>query len=1001
MKKIPDNDFMNILKKFDMISETGKAPGLVFVEDNTNTWDDSERISLEYAMKYGADAVYFRRFDDKRPPVPQIFIYDYTVNEKNETEIADLYKKLWNSGQVPLFFVFLKTEVKIFSCLKKPEFDTETGKISVTVFEKIRLASKIKREIDRRKLKNFSAKFFDNGSFWRNPEYKDRFKQKESAYMKLLSELKETRKKIIKSKILKEDIAQKLLVMSILVKYLEERIDENNDTVFPPGFFKSFSRGTDTFTGVLRKKGGCLKLFDHLSSSDCLNGDIFKWNDKKERKILQNSDLETFADFFEGKTDKGQYTFWRLYSFNDLPIELISNIYEEFLESRKGIVYTPPYLVNFLIDEMMPLSDFDKTDFKVIDPACGSGVFLVAAFRRMLHWWRIRNGWKKPDATDLNELKQIIKNNIFGVDKHEEAVRLAFFSLSLALLDELSSKVIWENLKFDNLLESNLISKDFFELINKKHFRSEFDLVIGNPPFIRTLTPEAEKIEKRKIKEKSRPKLPGRQIALLFLEQAMNLCKPGSWLCLILPSGSFLYNNTSKKFRKYFLKTYQVAQIIDFTCLSQILFESVNVATAAVFAKKQDPSGEDILHVTVRRTKPVKEKLYFELDHYDFHKVSHNEAMENRLIWKANLLGGGRLHHLIKRFGTMRCFGDYLKDRENKHGWKVGEGFTVGGNGKERDELIQLEANKKCLSQIEKERLTELKKKYKKAAFLTGKKTLSTDAFTEKGINEFQLDILKEMYFTRNRKKNQNIFKGPHVLIKEAIAKKSIPIEFRNDDLSFTHEILGIHAPRNQIDELMEIERRIKNSRDYLFYPAALSGLYMIGRVTALLKKDIESLPFPEDEKELELSIIERILVDDVLDYMLDFRRNGEKSIAEKPVNNKQLDQFADVYCRVLNSVYHNFKPHRPIKTDSFICFPFYYKDKPEILKRRKDDLESDLHKLIRNNVSTNARIVRILRLYDDNTIFLIKPEQTRFWLRSMAIRDADETFNDLVAQGY
>ncbi|MDH5561991.1 MAG: N-6 DNA methylase, partial [Deltaproteobacteria bacterium] len=62
----------------------------------------------------------------------------------------------------------------------------------------------------------------------------------------------------------------------------------------------------------------------------------------------------------------------------------MSNIYEEFLESKKGIVYTPPYLVNFLIDEQMPLTDFHKTDFKVIDPACGSGVFLVAAFRRMI-----------------------------------------------------------------------------------------------------------------------------------------------------------------------------------------------------------------------------------------------------------------------------------------------------------------------------------------------------------------------------------------------------------------------------------------------------------------------------------------------------------------------------------------------------------------------------------------------------------------------------------------
>ncbi len=64
-------------------------------------------------------------------------------------------------------------------------------------------------------------------------------------------------------------------------------------------------------------------------------------------------------------------------------------------------------------------------------------------------------------------------------------------------------------------------------------------------------------------------------------------------------------------------------------------------------------------------------------------------------------------------------------------------------------------------------------------------------------------------------------------------------------------------------------------------------------------------------------------------------------------------------------------------------------------------ELESNLQELIRNNVGANLRIVRLLRVYEDNVIYLIKPDQTRYWLRSVAIRDADETFADLVAQGY
>ncbi len=996
MNNFPKNNFKNILKRFDMISDTGTpAPGLLFVGKHTENL--SERLDLEHAEKYRADAVYFRKFDDGRSPIPQIYIYDFTQNKKDRAELATLYKQLWNSGQVPIFFVFLKTEVRIFSCLKQPKLDEKTGRISITFFEKIRLASKAKKEFD--KFRHFSAKKFDNGTFWSNPEYADKFRQKESAYVKLLTELRQTRQTIIQKKLLPKEMAQRLLVMSILVKYLEERKDKNGYKIFPKGLFKSFSAKEDNFISVLRKKGACLDLFDYLSSPACFNGEIFRWEDKKERKILKKTDMNAFAEFLDGRLNNGQYSFWKLYSFNDLPIELISNIYEEFLESkREGVVYTPPYLVNFLIDELMPLSDFHKRNFKVIDPACGSGVFLVAAYRRLLHWWRIRNDWEKPDAENLDELKRLLKKNIFGVDKHEEAVRLTFFSLSLALMDELSPKVIWENLKLDNLLDGNLISEDFFELINDGFFQPQFDAVIGNPPFISKLTSRARQIED--VRKKERPALPDNQIALLFLEQSMTLCKSDSWLCLIIPAGPFLYNNNSAEFRNHFLKTYHTPQIIDFTFLSEVLFESAKVATVAVFAQNRTPDQKHLLHITVRRTKSVKEKLCFELDHYDFHKVSHRDATENRLVWKANLLGGGRLQHLMSRFIEMRSLGEYLSDKEKKEGWKIAEGFIVG-NKKEISELVRLKSDKKKLSQKERDRLKKLEEKYKTADYLTGKRTLPTEAFTEDGTDEARIHILKEKYFLRNRGKNKEIFRNPHLLIRELAGERSIPVEFRNDAISFRHEIIGIYAPKRYVGELRRIETRIKNNETCLFHLAGLSGRYMIGRATAVLKKDIESLPFPEDEKELELSGPEQILVDDVLDYMLDFRRKGEASVAEKPVTEHQLDQFGDTYCRMLNSVYKKFKPYIPLKTDSFICFPFHYKDRSEIPGDGIDTIEDDLYELIQNNVSTNARIIRILRIYEENTIYLIKPKQTRYWLRSVAIRDADETFSDLIAQGY
>jgi len=273
----------------------------------------------------------------------------------------------------------------------------------------------------------------------------------------------------------------------------------------------------------------------------------------------------------------------------------------------------------------------------------------------------------------------------------------------------------------------------------------------------------------------------------------------------------------------------------------------------------------------------------------------------------------------MARFALLRTLGDYLKEAVNTNDWKIAEGFIVG-NKNEIVELVNLSSKIEQLSSKEKKRLDDLKKKYKKADYLTGKNTLPTDALTEKGIDENRIEILEEKYFIRNRKKNKSVFKGPHLLIKEGVAKNSIPIAFRNDHLSFKHDIIGVHTPEKQIDELLEIEKRIKNNRTYLFYVAGFSGRYMIGRATSILKEDIESLPYPEDEKELELSEIEQILIDDVLDYMLDFRKKGETSVAEKPVDDYQLHQFSEIYCRVLNSVYKEFKPHEPLKTGSFIC---------------------------------------------------------------------------------
>ncbi len=985
------------LKQLDMLD--AESFGLVFADSFPD--NNYERLALEKASKYKVDAIYFRRFENRMASIPQVYIFDFTSKTKDVDEhyMGNLHKKLWNSGQVPMFFVFTRTEIKIFNCLKSPQFDPTTEKITSSPIETIHLAAIIDNQLEKNKLNEFSARKLANGSFWDTSSYRENFQFKDSSYEKLLEYLKSVRDHIIKAKKLPKPIIDKLLVMSILLKYLEDREDQEGKKVFPEDFFQQFVAGAQNFTDILKHPGACLELFDHLSKK--FNGEIFHWEDEAERVWLKQTDLKSLALFSEARSEtSGQRALWPLYSFNDLPIELISNIYEEFLGkgNKKGVVYTPPYLVHFLIDEAMPLES-PQESFKVLDPACGSGVFLVAAYQRLIDWWRIRNDWRKPE---LGTLKRLLKENIFGVDVEAEAVRLTIFSLSLVLLDELSPKEIWDNLKFDNLEQSgNLFEKDFFNLIRHRQLEAQFDLVIGNPPFKEDfVSDDAKYIEAEARQQEQRPPIPNNQIALLFLEQSLVMCKAGGLLCLILPSGPFLYNVDSSDFRTSFLKICNVIQILDFTPLSNILFCSSNVATAAVFAKKEEPNNKTILHATFRRTKVSKEKIYFQLDHYDFHRVAYKYALNSPLIWKANLLGGGRLHSLVLRLFQLRTFGDYLEDKIKNRGWVVAEGFQIGNKAKIARLQTLINRDEQLTSQ-EIEEVNQLQKDFKKAEFLSGAKTIPTEALTEKGIDHSKIYRLEEAVFYRSKEESKVIFKGPHLLIREVAGRTSMPIAFEEQDLSFKHQIIGVHAPKEDIAELKQIEKRIHGNRVCLFYLAAYSSRYMVGRATSILKNDIDNLPYPKDENEFDFSEIENILINDVLDYMLMFHRKGEDSAAMALVSPDQLLQFGQTYCKMLNTVYDKFKPYEPVEMDNFICFPIYYGEKPQLEITDLVQFETSLNQLVHKNMGRNLKIARVLRLYEKNIIYLIKPKQTRYWLRSVAVRDADETFEDLIKQGY
>lgn len=977
------NEYISGLSQLEMLNADGNSFGLIHTSEldksNINYY---QRLSLEKAKKVGADAVYFRNFPDlNRPSKPQLYIFDFTTKEQ---DVVEIHKNVWSSTEVRLYLVITKSQIKFFNS-SKPVEQTKSGNLQVSPFETLKIAGDAVK-----KYKEYSAKKFDNGSFWEQTKYD--FGYGETAYEKLISQLKITRDQFLDVIKLDKTIASKLLVLGILVKYLEERvdIDENGKEtrVFAADFFNQEKFGFSTdFTETIRKGNQyTLNLFEYLSNH--FNGKIFYLSDAYKEQI-KGKDLSPLADFLSGVLDKNQFVFWRLYSFNYLPIELISSIYEMFLEADNstGVAYTPSYLVSFMIDECMPINQ-PKENFKILDPACGSGIFLVSAYKRIIDWWRVSNyektgEWIFPGKENLSELKRLLKDSVYGIDIATEAVDLAIFSLSLTLCDILSPKVIWENLRFDDLSD-NVVGSDFFDWY-PNNTDKKFDLIIGNPPFIEYGLRET-KINSLITGLKLVEQVPNNQSALLFTILGMNLVKKEKGLLsFILPSGPLLYNNSQKpiNFRKWLFAEYNIPQIIDFTYLSNTLFKNKgnekNVAVSAFFLENKVPDKNPIYHITVKKLKTAKERQYFEIDHYDFHKVGKSDALENPFVWKSNLLGGGRLVHLIRKISLFPVLEEYLLEKERNNKWSFGVGFIVG-NRKNKDE--------------------------EKIVFM--KDNIPTSKFNESGFNKKDIVIQdKDEYIEAPR--NAEIYSPPLLLIKRSIGNNTIPVFFSDSYITYRDEIIGIHSPEADKELLLKIKDRIYNNQLYRFYLITTSSRAGVTKSTfPVYKKDIMNLPFPEDEKEIELTKFDEILIKDTLKYGLEFLGKDSNVKVLEVTTEKELYLFGEIFTDILNSLFETeskkYLQKSIYQTESFICSIFEYGDENNIMSKplkAEIEIENHIAELVYNKIGTSYRINRVVKIYDGDLIYLIKPKELRYWLQSIALRDADETIVDLYNAGY
>ena len=977
--------------------------GLCF--DINQSKNNVERLYITEAKSLNVNAVYFRRFFRKGEILPYhseptVCIFQKSTSFFNSIKHQELHAALWSAGRTEIYIIYTPTRVDIINA-RKP---AKKNKNNVSIEgDDLVLESIIGEAIQEFNDTRYAAHLFGNGTFWEQHKFKSKIDSNQTPYIFLLDHLMKVRKKLSDKNLLTPACLDKLLIIAILVKFLEE-IKDDEEQYTLQNIYKKYQ--INSFEDALLQNNGnlCLNILNELATE--FNGKVFDTFTLDEKEEVSKANLTQIAKFLSADVDidTNQIFIWKQYSFKHLPAEVISAIYENFIQAEafrekgqqeKSIVYTPIHLVTLLINETMPLDKpelFKNNQFKVLDPACGSGVFLVMAYRRLLQWWAINHYNETGQIVYPNKktAQQILEKNIFGIDIKATAILVSIFGLTISLLDKLTPKEVWSNLKFKNLKRKNIQKQDFFVWAQENQ-GEKFDLVIGNPPF----NPPTGVSKKEVVAEthlqlfgKTSKEIPNNHLALKFLEGAFYF---GKKVCMIIPSNVLLYSksSTNSKYRTQLFTNHTVKKIFDFTHLRESLFtkkaskglklkKSGRIPVLALIAQKESTKYQSIEHIIVKREFFSEQRIRFEIDYYDQHTVKWHWAVDKtkQFIWKTNLLGGGRLFHLIYRLSLLRTLKEFIKEKEpflkEKRGYEGGESLILNN----QDRIININ-------------------------------------------NDGTLKIKKNTTIKSSKLKDDFMYQPPFIVIDQVFGNNHLKASFvlaeskhlQNKRLFYNRDFIGISSDGDYKNDLEEIYNYVTNQLSEFhincqLYIAATGGSNLIMTETDVNKEVILSIPYPKNKEYLKLNSTEKIIQHDILKY---YRHLGKaisnKSFGEplhQSISPKELDTFGVVYCETMNELYakngKSWQVGKIIETPMFIKYQFGFGKNGGLQKIKVEQKDETL-------IFPNIVYQKIIRYYNHengyDSLYLIKPKNRRYWLPSIALKDADDTFMDLRKAGY
>jgi type I restriction-modification system DNA methylase subunit len=456
-----------------------------------------------------------------------------------------------------------------------------------------------------------------------------------------------------------DEATQRILDRLIFIRYCEDKGLEERKLISNLREWESRGKGQ-----LVRSIREVYSYFDRL-----YNSKIFAKHTCDELEI----DNEILHEIIEGLHYTKDLSI--AYDFSAIEADVLGNIYEQYLShilkktaktaklteslahrKEQGIFYTPTYIVDYIVrntlGKLLEEKKINTEKIRILDPACGSGSFLIKAFDVINEYYlRYDENYSQTQLDVATEDSvytrkfQIVQNNIFGVDLDRQAVEVAQLNLLLKVTEKGKRlPLLQQNIKQGNSLIDQSLNPDdrpfdwesqFPDIVKKEGF----DVIIGNPPYVR----QEELMPFKDYFAANYEVYDGAaDLFVYFFERELKLLKEGGYLGVIV-SSKWLKADYGENLRK-FLSQFWIDQFIDFGDLR--VFQDATTYPCIIIIRKMKKSNPKIRVCQVKTLSFSSLKEYIEKSSFT---VDQKTLDEKR--WTFQKIGDLRILERIKKEG--------------------------------------------------------------------------------------------------------------------------------------------------------------------------------------------------------------------------------------------------------------------------------------------------------------------------------------------------------------